>query len=366
MLTKAAVLHEINAGLSVELVDLEPPRRGEALVRITAAGVCRSDLHFMKGEARIGLPAVLGHEGAGIVEEVGDGVSLVQAGDHVVLSFVPNCGHCYFCQRGQPQLCDTALRVTAGRMLDGTTRLHTLAGRDITNMGKVSCFAEYAVVPEQGCIVVPETLPPASAALIGCCATTGVGAVLFKAKVQPGASVAVIGCGGVGLNVLQGARLAGADPIIAVDIQDTKLDFARRFGATHTVNARLEDAVQTVRDLTDGGADYGFEAFGSAVTSEMAMDMTRKGGTTVIVGLAAMSDRAKVDVHSLVRLEKTLTGTYYGSARPRTDMPRLVEWYQRGKLDLDSLVTRHYKLDDINQAFVDIDTDSPGRGVILF
>lgn len=366
MQVKAAVLYEAKKPLVIEDIELHPPKRGEALIRVGAAGICRSDLHFMKGHAAIGKPAILGHEGAGTVEAVGDGVTTLRPGDRVILSFVPNCGFCVYCETGRPHLCDTAIRVNAGVMMDGTPRHFTRAGDKITNMGKVSCFAEYTVVPESGCIKVSDDFPMENAALVGCSVTTGVGAVLFNAKVEPGSSVAVVGCGGVGLNVIQGARIAGAASIIAVDVADDKLGFACQFGATQTVNASQEDAVKRVRELTDGGADYTFEVYGGAKTTEMAVEMARKGGTTVIVGLAPVGEKAAIEPVLITRLEKVIKGTYYGSARPHQDMPRLVDMYRRGVLEIDKLVTRRYALDQINEAYQDLDSGKVGRGVIKF
>jgi NDMA-dependent alcohol dehydrogenase len=361
----AAVLHDVNKPYSIETVELDPPRRGEVLVKVRAAGVCRSDLHFQKGEATIALPAVLGHEGSGTVEAVGDGVTHVKPGDRVILSFVPNCGHCPSCETGRPYLCDEHARTT-GKLFDNTSRLHTLAGQDLAHMGKVACFAEHAVVPEAGCIPAPAGLDFPQMALIGCSVTTGVGAALFNAGVQPGDSVAVIGCGGVGLNVLQGARLAGATTIVAVDVKGAALDFARTFGATHTVNARTENAVERVKALTGGGAHWAFEAYGSGATTRMAVDMVRKRGTAVIVGIAPIGDDAVIEPVVITRMEKTIRGCYYGTARPRQDMPRIADWYGRGLLDIDGLVTRRYSLADINRAYEDLDTDLVGRGVIVF
>ena len=347
---KAAVLHEYGQPLTLEDVELDPPKDHEVKVRIAAAGVCRSDLHFMRGEARINLPAVLGHEGSAVVTEVGEQVTTLSPGDHVILSFVPNCGHCYFCTTGRTNLCDTHA-ATSGTLFDGTTRLHRGEQR-ITHMGKVACFAQEAVVPDTGCIPIAADFPMAQAALIGCSATTGVGAVIFNAKVEPGSTVAVIGCGGVGLNVIQGARLVNAGKIIAVDIDEGKLEFAMRFGATHTVNPTQQDAVRQIKEITGGlGADYSFEVFGSSATVTTAYNAARKGGTVVIVGLAPVGDEASIDPVSLVRQEKTIKGCYYGSSRPSVDMYRIVDLYQSGKLDLDGLVTRHYSLDDINRAY---------------
>ena len=365
MRVTAAVLYDVHKPYSVETVELDPPKRGEVLIKVGAAGVCRSDLHFQKGEATIALPAVLGHEGAGTVERVGEGVTMVKPGDRVILSFVPNCGHCHSCESGRPHLCDEHARTT-GKLFDNTSRLHTRAGQDCAHMGKVACFAEYAVVPEMGCVPAPAALDFPQLALIGCSVTTGVGAAVFNARVQPGDSVVVIGCGGVGLNVLQGARLAGATTLVAVDVKDAALAFARKFGATHVVNARTEDAVARVLALTGGGARFAFEAYGSGATTRMAVDMLRKRGTAVIVGIAPAGDTAAIEPVVLTRGEKTITGTYYGSAHPRQDMPRIADWVERGLLDVASLVTRRYPLAEINRAYEDIDTDAVGRGVLVF
>jgi len=365
MRVTAAVLHDVNKPYSLETVELDPPKRGEVLIKVRAAGVCRSDLHFQKGEATIAMPAVLGHEGSGTVETVGAGVTMVKPGDRVILSFVPNCGHCHSCESGHPHLCDEHGRTT-GKLFDNTSRLRTLAGQDCAHMGKVACFAEYAVVPEAGCIPAPASLDFPQMALIGCSVTTGVGAVVFNARVQPGDSVAVIGCGGVGLNVLQGARLAGAITIVAVDVKDAALAFARKFGATHTVNARTEDAVSRVQALTGGGANFAFEAYGGGATTKMAVDMVRKRGTAVIVGIAPIGDPAPIEPVVITRMEKTIRGCYYGSAHPRQDMPRIADWVGRGLLDVAGLVTRRYPLAEINQAYEDLDTDAVGRGVLVF
>ncbi len=362
---KAAVLYEYGQPLVVEDVDLDEPRAGEVLVKIGAAGVCRSDRHFMHGDANINLPAVLGHEGAGRVERVGPGVTLTKPGDQIVLSFVPACGRCKSCLEGRSNLCDLHM-ATGPFMLDGTTRLHK-DNRDIHHMGKVACFAEYAVVPETGCIPTHTELPMDKAAMIGCCVPTGVGAVMFSAHVQPGSTVAVVGCGGVGLNVIMGARLFNADKIIAVDIRESQLEFAMKFGATHSVNAADRDPVAQVKELTDGrGADYTFEVFGSAETVKAAYDMCSKSGTVTVVGIAPAGAEAPINAVDLVRNEKTLRGTYYGSARSRTDMPTMIDLYRSGKLNLDDLVLRHYTLDQINEAYGDMDKGEVGRGAIVF
>ncbi|HXJ79040.1 MAG TPA: Zn-dependent alcohol dehydrogenase [Candidatus Methylomirabilis sp.] len=361
----AAVLHQANTPYSIETVELDAPKRGEVLVKIRAAGVCRSDLHFQKGEASIAMPVVMGHEGSGVVQAIGEGVTLVKPGDRVILSFVPNCGHCYSCETGRPHLCDEHAR-TSGKLFDNTSRLRTSSGRDLAHMGKVACFAEFAVVPEAGCVPAPARLDFPQMALIGCSVTTGVGAALFNGEVAPGDSVAVIGCGGVGLNVIQGAKLAGATTIVAVDVKQPALDFARKFGATHAVNVRDGAAVKQVQDITGGGAHVAFEAFGGGETTRMAVDMLRKRGTAVIVGIAPLGDTAAIEPVAVTRMEKTIRGCYYGSCRPRQDMPRIADWYARGLLDIDGLITRQYSLAEINRAYEDLDTEAIGRGVIVF
>ena len=366
---KAAVLYETKQPLVLEDVDLDEPRAGEVLVKVGAAGICRSDRHFMHGDARINLPAILGHEGAGTVERVGPGVTLTKPSDQVILSFVPACGRCKSCLAGYSNLCDLHM-ATGPFMLDGTCRLHK-NGQDIHHMGKVACFAEYAVVPETGCIPVPANLsgdlPMDIAAMIGCCVPTGVGAAIYSAQVQPGSTVAVVGCGGVGLNVIMGAKLLNASQIIAVDIRESQLEFAMKFGATHSVNASDRDPVAQVKELTGGlGADYTFEVFGSAETIKAAYDMSAKRGTVTVVGIAPMDTEASINAVDLVRNEKTIRGTYYGSARSRNDMPTMVDLYLSGKLNLDDLVVRHYGLDQINQAYDDMDQGEVGRGAIVF
>jgi len=362
---KAAVCYEINQPLVVEDVELDDPKAGEVLVKIGAAGICRSDRHFMHGDARINLPAVLGHEGAGTVAGVGPGVTSVKQGDQVILSFVPACGHCKSCLEGHANICDSHM-ATGPFMYDGTCRLHK-GGQQIHHMGKVACFAEYAVVPEAGCIPVATPIPMDKAAMIGCCVPTGVGAVIYSANVQPGSTVAVVGCGGVGLNVIMGAKLVNASKIIAVDIRESQLEFAMKFGATHSVNASDRDPVAQVKELTDGkGADYTFEVFGSADTIKAAYDMCGKRGTVTVVGIAPVGAEAPINAVDIVRNEKTLRGTYYGSARSRTDMPTMVDLYLSGKLNLDDLVVRHYSLDQINEAYDDMDRGEVGRGAIVF
>ena len=362
---KAAVLYETRQPLVVEEVELDDPKSQEVMVKIGAAGICRSDRHFMHGDAPIALPVVLGHEGAGTVEKVGPGVTSVKPGDQVILSFVPACGRCKSCVSGRSNLCDNHA-ATGANMYDGTCRLHK-GSQEIHHMGKVACFAEHAVVPETGVVPTGTTIPMDIAAMIGCCVPTGVGAAIYSAKIQPGSTVAVVGCGGVGLNVIMGAKLLNASQIIAVDISESQLEFAMKFGATHSVNASDRDPVTQVKDLTGGrGADYTFEVFGSADTVKAAYDMAAKSGTVTVVGIAPFGAEAAINAVDIVRNEKTMRGTYYGSARSSTDMPIMVDLYRSGKLNLDELVVRHYSLDQINEAYGDMDKGEVGRGAIMY
>ncbi len=360
---KAAVLYEYKQPLVIEEIDLDPPKQGEVLVRMTSSGVCHSDYHTMVGDVPWTLPVVLGHEGAGIVEEVGPGVTTVAPGDPVVLSFIPGCGKCRYCAIGRPNLCIVREK-SRSLMLDGTSRLHK-GSQTIYHYSWVSCFAEYAVLPEDGVIKVRKEMPMDKLCLIGCAVMTGVGAVINCAKVTPGSSVVVIGAGGIGLNVIQGATLAGAEKIIAVDVQQNKLDYAKLFGATDLVNASQVDPVKAVLDLTGGGADYAFEAIGLINTAEQALASVHRGGMAVIIGIPPSGTQMKVDP-TVLREERILTGTSYGSARPRFDMPKLIDLYLAGKLKLDELVTKYYSLEEINTAYQDLLEGRLARGIIKF
>ncbi|MBM11200.1 MAG: alcohol dehydrogenase [Chloroflexi bacterium] len=361
---KAAVLYEAFQPLAVEELELEGPREHEVLVKMTASGVCHSDLHYMKGDREHPLPVVLGHEGAGIVEETGPGVTYAQPGDHVVLSFVPTCGKCSFCIKGRQNLCDARYGLR-GSMQDGTTRLRK-GSQEIHHFNGLSTFGEYAVVPEDSLVKIREDAPLDRVALIGCGVPTGVGAVINTAKVKPGSSVVIIGCGGVGLNVVQGAVLAGAEAIIAVDIHGDKLEHALQFGATHLVNAASEDVMEKVRDVTRGEmADYAFEVIGSTDAINQAMLTTKRGGTTVAVGVAPAGAELKIDPDFL-HLDRVLMGCTYGSCYPRADMPMLIDLYMARRLKLDELITATFKLDDINTAFEDLDQGELARGIIRY
>jgi NDMA-dependent alcohol dehydrogenase len=362
---KAAVLYKPNTPLQVVDVQQQGPQAGEARVRVKAAGVCHSDWHIMNGDWPLPLPMVLGHEAAGIVEEVGAGVTNVTPGDHIIFSFRAHCGRCTYCSSGRSILCDGHTSVRWA-MLDGTTRL-AREGQDIFQMARIGTFSERVVCPAEMLVPINKTMPWPQAALVGCCVPTGVGAVTRCAHVEAGASVLVIGCGGVGLNVVQGARIAGAATIIACDLVDRKLEFAREFGATHTINAKQDNVVDRVRALTSGrGADYAFDAIGGEQTTLQIVDAVRNGGTAVIVGMAAMAVRAPVTPYTMALQEKTLKGTLYGSVRPNVDFPWLVELYLQGRLKLDQLVSRTYALEEINDGFARMLSGEVARGVVVF
>jgi S-(hydroxymethyl)glutathione dehydrogenase / alcohol dehydrogenase len=362
---KAAVLYEANQPLQVVEVEQEDPKVGEARVKVMATGVCHSDWHIMNGDWQLPLPMVLGHEAAGIVQAVGPGVTNVQPGDHIIFSFRPHCGQCFYCSTGRTVLCDGHKTPRWG-MLDGTLRLRR-DGQEIYQMARIGTFSEYVVCPAEYLVPIRKEMPWPQAALTGCSVPTGVGAVTRAAQVPAGASVLVIGCGGVGLNVVQGARLAGAARIIACDLLDNKLEYALDFGATHTINGRREEVVAKVRELTDGrGVDYAFDAIGGEQTTLQILDAIRPGGTAVVVGMAAMSVRAPIAPYWMAATEKTLKGTMYGSVRPNVDIPILVDLYLDGRLKLDELISRTYALDEINEGFEALRSGQVARGVVVF
>lgn len=365
---RAAVLYKANSEVVVEDVDLQRPKQGEVLVRIAAAGVCHSDLHVLHGDLPAPLPVVMGHEGAGVVQEVGPGVTAVEPGDHVILIWRPACGTCYFCQKGRPALCDLGTQMRwSGTLADGTSRL-SVRGRELRHFGCVSTFAEYSVVPQQGVVPIRKDVPLDVAAVVGCAVMTGVGAAINAAKVEPGASVLVIGCGGVGLNVVQGATLAGAEKVIAVDVVPGKLELARTFGATHTLNAREAVSIpEAVRELTEGrGADYAFEVIGNLRTQLTCLESVRRGGEAMLVGVAPINAELAISPAKLVLEEKRLTSTMYGSCRPHLDAPRLLNLYVAGKLKLDELISRRIDLGDVNEAFDLLEQGEVARQVIAF
>src|SRR5689334_21578456 len=363
---KAAVLYKANMGLEVVDVEQEGPKAGEARVKVKAAGVCHSDWHIMNGDWPLPLPMVLGHEAAGIVEEVAPGVTNVKPGDHVIFSFRPHCGRCLYCSIGRSILCDGHNDTPRWVMFDGTHRLKR-NGDEIKQMARIGTFAEQVVCPAEMLVPIRKEMPWPQAALMGCCVPTGVGAVTRCAEVEAGASVLVVGCGGVGLNVVQGARLAGASIIAAADLLDSKLQYAKNFGATHTFNAKVENVVDRVRELTAGrGMDYAFDAIGGEATTLQIIDAIRPGGTAVIVGMAALNVRAPITPYNMALQEKAIKGTMYGSVRPNVDFPKLVDLYLDGRLKIDELVSRTYSLDQINEGFTALRTGQVALGVVVF
>lgn len=365
MKINAAILWEQGKPLSVEEAELETPRAGEVLVEVLAAGVCHSDLHPARGDWPTRTPLILGHEGAGIVREVGEGVTRVRAGDHVVFCWAPPCGICPPCLEGRPVLCDRLERTTyRNRLPGGGTRLRA-RGQDVFHSNGTACFADYAVVAEEGVIPVAKDVSFEALATIGCAVITGVGAVLNAARAEAGSRVVVIGAGGVGLNVMQGARLAGCEKIIAVDTRSNPLSLARAFGATHTLEATAETILDEVRQLTDGrGADYVFDTVGAAATIAQALTFARKGGTIIVTGLSRTDTLASIPLFPFVMQEKRLIGSVYGSGQPSRDVPRLVALYQEGKLKLNELATRSYRLEDINDALAALASGEGARGII--
>lgn len=362
MRISAAVLGRPGERLWVGPLELDDPREGEVRVRIAAAGVCHSDLHVMKGAAREPLPAVLGHEGSGVVEAVGPCVTSVRPGQPVILSWVRGCGTCRQCAQGRVHLCVEG--IADGALPAGGSRLRR-GGETIHHYGAVSCFATHAVLPET--MVVP--IDPGSdlevAALVGCAVTTGVGSVLHTARVPAGALAAVVGCGGVGLSIVQGLRLVGAAPIVAVDLGSAKLELARSCGATHAVDAAGDEPVEAVRRLTGGGADFVFEAVGLPATVRQAVEMTAPGGTAIMVGMPAEDARVEIGLDHLWRGERRLLASMYGSSNPRAEFPRLLALHAAGRLDLRSLIRRRYPLERVNEAYADLEAGAPGRGLLV-
>ena len=363
---RAAVCREHNRPVVVESIAVDPPRRGEATVKLGACGVCHSDLSAINGTIALPLPLVLGHEGAGVVEEVGEGVSGMAKGDHVVFSFIYMCGKCRFCVAGRPVLCLEQGRALT-TPLEGTPRVRDSAGKALNIFSGCGAMAEYATVSVENLVKIDPRIPFDCAALVGCGVTTGVGAVFNTAKVEPGSSVAVFGCGGVGLSAIQGAVIAGAERIIAIDTLQAKLEMARKFGATDTVlPAPGVDVVKVLKKATDGGPDYAFECVGSGELAATAFRAIRRGGLAVVVGVAKPSDLTSVRSMTLPFEEKTLTGSYFGSCVPSVDFPRLLALYVAGRLKLEELITRRYAIEEAPLAFADLQAGKNARGVIAF
>jgi S-(hydroxymethyl)glutathione dehydrogenase/alcohol dehydrogenase len=363
----AAVLHGLEEDLKVHAdVDLAPPGPGEVRIRVVASGVCHSDLSVQNGTIPMPTPIVLGHEGAGVVEEVGEGVHRLAVGDHVVLSFVPACGSCFYCDRGQGFLCEKSAMSAMGGLVDGTTRF-SLHGQPLRQMAMCGTFGNYAVVPEISAVKIDDDVDLRFAALIGCGVLTGVGAALNTANIRAGDTVAVVGCGGVGLNVIQGAKIAGAARIIAIDRFASKLEMARQFGATDAIDADDGDPVDGVRALTDGrGADVAFEVIGLGPTIDQAINMTRNGGETILVGVPRLDVVLTLSAaFTFLYLAKTVKGCWYGSSNVHEDVPKLVQLYKDGQLMLEELVSREIGVDGINEAFTAMQSGEVARSLIL-
>lgn len=366
MQIRAAVFTEPHVPFTVETLDLSEPQQGEVLVRVDAAGVCHSDWHLMTGATHHAVPVVPGHEGAGVVVAMGPGVTRVVPGDHVALNWAPSCGACYYCLNDRPSLCGTYMEpIWAGTMMDGTTRL-SRNGRPVYHFSALACFADHTVVPEQCCVKLDPEIPLPVAALIGCAVTTGVGAALNTAHIKPGSSVVVYGAGGVGLSIVMGAKLAGAARIIVVDTSEAKGDIAQSFGATDILMASPH-TVGAIQAMTEGrGADYVFEAIGLPTVQEECLLAARPGGLIVLAGISPMGSGTNLPGAIITRQEKTVTGSYYGTANPARDFPLYAELYRHGLLDLDRLISRTYPLDQINEAYADMLSGELARGLIVF
>ncbi len=361
MRMKAAVLAGVNQPFVIEELELDPPGAGEALIRMAATGVCHSDLHVVSGDLSRPFPVVLGHEGAGIVQEIGEGVTDVKPGDHVILTYLPACGKCRWCHTGQPTLCDLGALLRTGKMLDGTSRLHRPDGTEISNFLFVSTWAEYSVVPEASLVAIPDYVPLERVCLFGCGFTTGFGAVTNSVHIRPGETATIVGCGGLGLAAVQGARMSSAGKIIAVDVHPEKLAMARKFGATHTVlNAHAPDEViREIMDITWGlGTDFSFEFVGfdqANETIDIAFRAVRKGGTLCLVGVgSAAYKELPIDPYSLALWRKKVQGVLFGDAQFQWDIPKYVRLFEDGRIDLDGIVTHELRLEDINTAVENI------------
>ena len=366
MKIKAAVVPATDQ-LSIETIEIDPPRAGEVLVRTVAAGVCHSDLHTLRGQLRAQPPLVLGHEGAGFVQEVGPGVTRVKVGDRVLVNWLPACETCELCLEGRPNLCERLPGTTfAGLMLDGTSRLRGADGKMLKHYLSASSMAEYMVLSEASAIPFPSDVPFEIAAVIGCAVVTGAGAALNTAQVRAGRAAAVIGCGGVGLSAILGCSAAGCHPIIAIDVVEEKLELARKLGATATINSCHADVVEVLKQLTRLGPEYVFDSVGSAQTILVALKAARPGGSAVVMGLHAAKEDVPIAAGNLVLQNKRLLGSFFGSARPRLDLPMLVELYRAGRLPVDRLIGKRYTLAQLPEALHDMETGVGGRGIIVF
>ncbi|HKI97402.1 MAG TPA: Zn-dependent alcohol dehydrogenase [bacterium] len=355
MRMKAAVLEGPKQPFKIEELELDPPQAGEVLVRMVATGVCHSDLHVVTGDLARPFPVVLGHEGAGIIEEVGEGVTSVAKGDHVILTYLPACGKCRWCHTGQPNMCDLGAHLRTGRMLDGTTRHHRLDGTDVSSFLFVSTWGEYSVVPEASLVKVPDYIRLERVCLLGCGFTTGFGAATNAVHIRPGETVTIVGCGGLGLSAVQGARMSGAGKIIAVDVHPEKLEMAKKLGATHGVLNKHDpdEVIREIMDITWGmGTDFTFEFVGfdqAMETLAIAFRALRKGGTMCLVGVGASAfEEVPFDPYTLAMWRKKVQGVLFGDAQFQWDIPKYVRLFEEGRIDLDGIVTKEYRLEDIN------------------
>ncbi|MCI5049228.1 MAG: S-(hydroxymethyl)glutathione dehydrogenase/class III alcohol dehydrogenase [Rickettsiales bacterium] len=368
MKTRAAIATKAGAPLSIETVDLEGPKAGEVLVEIKATGVCHTDAFTLSGEDPEGaFPAILGHEGAGVVVEIGAGVTSVEVGDHVIPLYTPECRECNFCLNPKTNLCQS-IRSTQGQgvMPDGSSRF-SLNGEPILHYMGCSTFSNFTVLPEIALAKIRKDAPFDKSCYIGCGVTTGVGAVVFDAKVEPGSNVVVFGLGGIGLNVIQGAKMVGADKIIGIDINPDKVEIARKFGMTDFINPKeTPQVVEAILDLTDGGADYSFECVGNTDLMRQALECCHKGwGESIIIGVAGAGKEISTRPFQLVT-GRVWRGSAFGGARGRTDVPKIVDWYMDGKIDIDSLITHTMPLDDINKAFDLMQEGESIRSVVVY
>ena len=360
---KAAVMRAYRSPLTLEEVVLDEPGPGEVLVRTVASGICHSDLHVLEGHLPVPPPCVLGHEPAGVVEAVGTGVTEFAPGDHVIGCLTSFCGVCRFCTAGRPYLCPAQF---TGRPPDAKPRLAAGDGGVMGQFANLSSFAEFMLSPERSLVKIRDDMPLDRASLIGCGVTTGLGAVLNTVRVPAGASLVVIGCGGVGLSAIQGARITGAGKIIAVDAKPWKLDLARKLGATDCIDASSGDSVSAVQELTAGGADFVFECIGLVPTVQQAVAMTGRGGTAVLVGIVPITEAVPITAADLTLQEKSIRGSYMGSNRFRFDMPRYVDFYMDGRLLLDEMISEKIELADVNAAFDRMRKGESARQVIVF
>ena len=374
MKTRAAVLHTLDKQapfaqslpLKIEEIELDAPGIGEVLVKMTAAGLCHSDLSVITGVRPRPVPMALGHEASGTVMKVGEGVHDLKAGDRVVLVFVPSCGHCLPCTEGRPALCEPGAEANGkGTLLSGERRLH-LGAQAVHHHVGVSAFAEHAVVSRRSCVKIEQDIDPIEAALFGCAVLTGVGAVVNTARVQPGQTAAVVGLGGVGMCALLGAVASGATEIVAIDLHESKLEMARKLGATITINARDPDAVAKVKEATKGGVDFAFEMAGVTQAMELSYRITKRGGTTVTASLPHPQHNWALQQVSLVAEERTIKGSYIGSCVPSRDVPRYINLYLAGKLPINQLMGERMKLEDINRGFDRLDAGESMRDLVVF